>query len=490
MELRWPAAAAALAAAMSSPAFGADLETTREAIGLLSRFVALRSESADGEGVRRTAGWLEGELQRLGLATRLLEPQEGGNPMLFAQTPPPSGPDAPTVLFYMHFDTQPAGPPGDWRSTGGDPFAARLLSGRWDEPGTKPLDAAGLDRRHLPDARLYGRGAADDKAPIVMHLMALRDWLAAPRARALRIKLLLDGEEEAGSPHIGEILRRHAELLRADLLVLCDGPMDALERRSIYLGTRGDMHMKLTVRTAALPGHSGNYGLLPGAGWRMASLLASMKDRQGRVTIDGFEQGVVPPTASERAALREASAAEQAIAAALGTAAFDGDPAVAYYEKLLFHPTLALNHLTSGRPGNQVPVTAEAILEVRLVTRQDPRAVFEAVRRHVSEREPAASLELLDATPADRMDAEDPRVARGIRAARKAAGEDLLIYPTLGGTLPLLGEFSRAGFRYVGLPMVNFDNNQHVGNENVRAAALDEGIDLLLRLYRALEEAP
>src|SRR5262249_31736069 len=163
-----------------------------------------------------------------------------------------------------------------------------------------------------------------------------------------------------------------------------------LGRPSVYLGARGDMHMRLRLRTASLPAHSGNYGLLPNAAWRLADLLATMKDSRGRVTVEGFEDGAEPPPPAERQpwarprraerqAVAEASKAEPAIASQLGVGAFEGDPAVPYYERLLFHPAFIINQIASGRPGNQIPVVAEATLEVRLVTRQDPEKVFEAV---------------------------------------------------------------------------------------------------------------
>jgi acetylornithine deacetylase/succinyl-diaminopimelate desuccinylase-like protein len=326
---------------------------------------------------------------------------------------------------------------------------------------------------------------ADDKAPIAMHLVALEEWAARSR-RPLHVKFLLDGEEEGGSPDIGSALRRHADLLRADLLVLCDGPRDPLDRPAISLGARGDMHARLRVRTAASSAHSGNYSLVPNAAFRLSRLLATLQDAGGRVTVEGFEQGAVPPTAEEKRILEEASLAEPAIAAELGVQRFDGDPAMPYFERLLFHPSLIVNQVVSGRPGNQVPVTAEAILEVRLVTRQDPRAVFEALRRHVQRHDPEAELEYLDGVAAARMAPADPRVVWGIEALRRAVGDRLLVYPTLGGTLPLLSDFGEAGYSYVQLPLVNYDNNQHVANENLRVSTLPAGVETLRALYDAL----
>ncbi len=455
----------------------------RDAVAMLSELAAIPSNSSNAEGVGRAADWLVAAYTTAGLTARRLD-MEGASPLVHAEHDP--GGAAFTVLFYLHYDTQPTGPPTDWASTGGEPFKPRLLTGRFDEPGSLPLAIEDLDAARLATARLYARGAADDKAPIVMHLMALKRWLAGPAARRLRVRYLLDGEEEAGSPNISAALARHRELLRADLLVLSDGPMDALGRPSIYLGTRGDMHMRLRVTTADSSAHSGNYGLLPDAAGRLASLLATMKDSNGRVTVEGFADGVIPPTSEEKAALKTASSAESAIARHLGARHFDGDSAVPYFERLLFMPTFAINHLNAGRPGNQVPHTAEALLEVRLVTAQDPQRVFEAFQRHVAARMPEAALEMLDGVEAARMDPGDPVVGKGIAAVRSAAGGNLLVYPTLGGTLPLLRDFETAGFRYIGLPLVNFDNNQHVANENVRVAVLPEGILFVQRLLDAL----
>lgn len=457
------------------------------ALALLEELARIPTQSGDREAVARGASWLEEKFRDLGFTTRRLE-EPGANAMVLADLPAAGDETAPVVLFYAHFDTQPTGAEADWGSTGGKPFEPRLISGKWDEPGVRPLAAGSLDAATWGSARFYGRGVADDKAPIAMHLVALRDWAARPR-RPLHLKFLLDGEEEGGSPGIGAALRRHAEPLRADLLVLCDGPRDALDRPAIALGARGDLHARLRVRTAASSAHSGNYSLLPNAAFHLARLLATMKDDAGRVTVEGFEEGAVAATAQEKAILAEASRAEPAIAAELGVSSFDGDPAIPYFERFLFHPSLIVNQIASGRAGNQVPVTAEAIVEARLVTRQDPRRIFEALRRHVRRHDPGAELEYLDGVPAARMDPADPRVAWGIEAARQALGGDLLVYPTLGGTLPLLSDFGGAGFRYVQLPLVNYDNNQHVANENIRVAVLPAGVRVLRALYDALAAA-
>lgn len=454
----------------------------RRAAELLVELASLPSQTADREGTGRAAAWLREQFGSLGFDTRILEGE--GNPLVFARHP--GAPGSPSVLFYLHYDTQPPGPAADWGSTGGDPFSPRLMSDRWDAAEARGLRIQDLDAESIRSARLYARGAADDKAPIAMHLTALEGWLSRDSSRRLDLRFLLDGEEEGGSPHIAEGLARHGGILRADLLVLCDGPMDALGRPSLYLGARGDMHVRVRLSTAAASGHSGNYGLLPNAAWRLASLLATMKDPNGRVTVDGFADGADAPTAEERAALAEASLAEPVIARGFGVERFEGDPDKPYYERLLFSPGLNINQLSAGRPGNQIPHVAEALLDVRLVTRQDPTRVFEAIRNHLTAREPAVEVTLLDAVSAGRMDPHDPDVERAIAAAGRAAGRPVLVYPGLGGTLPLLEAFTAAGHRYVGLPLVNFDNNQHVANENVALSAMADGVSFLAGFYAAL----
>ena len=305
MELkRIPLLASVLFAAMilSSMAVAADAPTDsiRTAARMLTEFAGIPSNSDNKPGIARAASWLQARFSDLGFETRLLD--GGGNPAVFARRE--GTPGAGTVLFYLHYDTQPTGNRDDWGATDGEPFAPRLLSGKYSDQGVSALPVTGLEGAAIETARIYARGVADDKAPIVMHLMALTGWLAQPEARRITVKFLLDGEEEAGSPGFDAILKTNPQLLAAGFLVLCDGPMDAMGRPSIYLGARGDMHMRLRVRTGENPAHSGNYGLLPNAAFRLASLLATMKDPSGRVTIDGFLDDVTPPSAGERAAIQ------------------------------------------------------------------------------------------------------------------------------------------------------------------------------------------
>lgn len=475
--------AAVCALLLAATAHAATEPDPKEAVKMLSQFAAIPSNSKNAKGVKQAADWLASAFVAAGLKARRID-IGGPNPVVYVEHVPEGA--TRTVLFYLHYDTQPTGPADDWASTGGDPFKPQLLSGRFDDPEVRPIEIADLDATLMKTARLYARGVADDKAPIVMHLQALKRWLAGPQSKKLRVKYLLDGEEEAGSPNFATALKELGEMLRADLVVLCDGPMDALGRPSVYLGTRGDMHMKLRVTTAESSAHSGNYGLLPDAAGKLASLLATMKDPNGLVTVDGFEDGVVPPTADEKAAMKIASSAQAAITEHLGAPQLVGDPAIPYFERLLFHPTLIFNQVDAGRPGNQIPNTAEALIEVRLVTAQDPQRVFEAFKQHVAKQMPEAELTLLDEGRAARMDPRDPAVAKGLAAIKTAAGGELLVYPTLGGTLPLLHDLETAGFKYIGLPLVNFDNNQHVANENLKVEVLPAGIRLVQRLLDAL----
>src|SRR5262245_35835198 len=172
-----PALALAIAAAAGPPAPPARGDA-REAVDMLMQLASLPSESSDAAGVARTARWVGDRFAELGFTAREL-PGEG-NPLLLVERPV----DHPsrTILFYMHYDTQPSGPKEDWASTLGEPFAPRVLSGKWDDPATKPLPPEALDGPAGPGARIYARGIADDKGPIVMHLMAVRRWLASPSA--------------------------------------------------------------------------------------------------------------------------------------------------------------------------------------------------------------------------------------------------------------------------------------------------------------------
>src|SRR5215831_17373810 len=245
-------------------------------VGELTELLAIPNVAADKPNIRRNAEFLQRTLTRHGLRAEILE--TAGNPLVFAEAPP--RPNLPVVLFYCHYDGQPV---DTKKWTQADPW----------EPVTRGEGA---------DARIYARSSSDDKAPIVGLVAALDALAAAGLPPTVNVKLILDGEEEASSPSLVPAIGRYRDRLRADLMVILDGPGHPSGRPTIAYGARGIKTLDLTVYGPKAGVHSGNYGnWIPNPAMRLASLIASMKNDDGRVTVAGYYDAVPPLNPEDRA---------------------------------------------------------------------------------------------------------------------------------------------------------------------------------------------
>lgn len=454
----------------------------------LTRFVALPNVSKDHDDLEVNAEHLLRMLERRGLETKRLETETA--PYLFARLAPeaPSaGSRPPVVLFYAHYDGQPVDPD---RWTVGKPFVPTLRG--------NPSD---------PEARLYARSASDDKAPIVGLLTAidaLRELGFPPNIEA---KFLFDPEEEIGSPQLPAVVERHAELLQADLMIFVDGPVHQSLRPTVVFGTRGIVTVTLTVYGPARPLHSGHYGnWAPNPAEKLARLLASMKDADGRVTIEGFYDDVVPLSERGKAALAAIPAIDDELGGELLLPRRYG--AGKSLQELINLPSLNVRGMASAWVGDRVrtiiPDTATAEIDLRLVKGVEPdaqvRRLVEHVRKqgfHVVDNPPDAEVRgrFPDVAQITRRDAGRPAIRTPmdtpwsrsvITAVRRAVEVEPVLMPTLGGTLPIYPLQEKLGLPIYGVPVVNPDNNQHAPDENLRIANLWYGIDL----YAALLTMP
>nr|MDQ4088545.1 M20/M25/M40 family metallo-hydrolase [Pseudomonadota bacterium] len=243
-------------------------EILREYLPLL----AIPNVASNRADIRRNAEHIMAMMQRRGLSPRLLESEDGeAPPLIYGEWRVPGA--RRTYILYAHYDGQPV-TPADWTVT--QPFEARLV-GEGDE------------------ARIYARSASDDKAGVMAILAAVDALRAEGRTPAFNLKIVFEGEEEAGSPNLAGLLRRHREVLRSDGWIIIDGPAHQTGPPQLTLGVRGDVNMHLTVYGPLRPLHSGHYGnWAPNPAMMLARLLASMKDETGRVTIAGFYDDVVP----------------------------------------------------------------------------------------------------------------------------------------------------------------------------------------------------
>jgi len=450
----------------------------------LAGFVRIDTVSQEPDRVRRGAEWLVGAMGARGVQGRILE--TGGNPAVYGEIAVPGA--RRTVLLYCHYDVKPA-PPEHWRQP--SPFEPILRPVADPEDGpAHPLGAVG--DADLAHHRLYARGASDDKGPIWAHLEALalmRDLGIAP---AVNLKLIFDGEEEIGSPYFGAFTEAHKDLLAADVALVTDGPKDASGRPTIAFGARGILALELTIEGARRDVHSGNFSV-PNPGWVLVGLLASMAAPDGTPLVEGFEDGVLPPTRAERELLGAIPLDRAALEKELGMAV----PAD-YLERLMFHPTLTIRGLSSGFTGalaqTIIPNRATVAIDIRLVKNQRVDAVYRRVVDHIASQG-FTVIESPDEPLPDALRGRAVRVVerRGydpaktpsdlpisravVEAVERAhGGEPAVVLPTMGGSVPLWAFTDILGLPTIVVPYANANNRQHSPNEHLRLDHLFQGV--------------
>ena len=409
------------------------------------------SISAHGIGMAEVADYLLAWLAKLGFDAQLM-PTPGWPLVLGRHLDQPA---APTVLLYGHYDVQPPEPLDEWISP---PF----------EPTIR-------------DGRLYARGAGDNKGQHFAQILALEALLAVHGRLPCNVIVLLEGEEEVGSPHIAEFVRTHRDLLQADLVITSDGPVAEDGRPTILFGVRGVVSFELRAREAKRDVHSGNYGgIAPNPLWTLVHLLSTMKNSQGEITIEGLYDNVQPPTELERAALARLPIDEQAAKRDLGIDQFDAPHDRPYFERLACWPTLTINGLHGGYsgPGSKtvLPHEAFAKCDIRLVEAQTVEEIFAKVEAHV--RRHAPGVEFIrqggmdpSKTPLDSPYGEPLR--QGIVVAQ---GEEPLLIPAMGGSLPDYVFTKILGIPDFTVPYANADEANHAPNENLELERFIRGI--------------
>lgn len=479
-------AAPALAQSSAVAAWRAQHE--REIVDQYIALLSVPNVSRNDADMRRNAELLTGMFRSRGFTVELQQVASGAPAILASLDVSPA---RGTLTFYIHYDGQPVDST-EWTKCG--PFAPCVMA----PSGRVTLDAS--VRTFDPDSRIYARSASDDKAPI-MALLAAVDALKATGSRpAWNLRVVLDGQEEAGSGNFRRFVASDGARLKADLALTLDGPRHPSGRPTMYYGVRGSAGVTVTVFTSRNDLHSGNYGnWAPDPSIRLGGLLASMKDAQGRVVIDGFYDDVTPLTPTERRALADAPDVETVLSREFGVARPERPDE--RLEQKLNEPTLNVLAMESGgglsAPGRTaIPASASARIAMRLVHGLDPAKMNERVIAHIrkqgyfvvlnrapteEERLAHPLLARVDArggNAATRVSMDDP-MASAVADALTRNGVRPVQLPTLGGSMPF-GEFSeQLKLPTVGVSLVNHDNNQHGPDENLKVRNLWEGIELL-----------
>jgi acetylornithine deacetylase/succinyl-diaminopimelate desuccinylase-like protein len=463
---------------------------------IVDEFVALLSIpniASDRENIQRNATAIAAMMEKRGISAKLVS-VPGGNPIVFGEIRTPGA--TRTVGFYAHYDGQPLDPK-EWTSP---PFEPTLRDKRVEDGG-RVIAVPPAGARFEPEWRLYARGAADDKAPIVALMTAIDAIRAAGVAFKSNVKFAFEGEEEGGSPNLEKTLAANKDLFAADLWLMCDAPLYQTRQQSIIFGARGVTRVDITVYGPRTELHSGHYGnWAPNPAMSLARLLASMKGDNGRVLVEHFYDDVEPLGPIEKQALAEAPAIDARLMQELWLGSTDGGPQT--LNDLITIPSLNIRGMASSRIGaqasNVIPSSAEVTMDVRMVKGMDGRKTGRQIVDHIRnqgffvvDREPTADERRAHAKVAkvvigppgvgSRTPMDLPISQEVIRTVESARGRAVKL-PTMGGGLPLQEVERPLGTRTIVIPIGNHDNNQHSFNENLRIQNLWDGIELMAAL--------
>jgi acetylornithine deacetylase/succinyl-diaminopimelate desuccinylase-like protein len=452
----------------------------REFFDQLKAWLAIPSISADpghhGD-VRSSAQWLAGHLTATGFPTVEIwdtgPASSPGQPAVFAHWPA-ADPSAPTVLVYGHHDVQPVEPLGEWHSP---PF----------EPAER-------------DGQLLGRGASDDKGQVLLHTLGLRSCLAAGSgAPPVSLKFLIEGEEESGSPHFADLLRSRADRLSCDMIVISDTTMWAADVPSMCTGMRGLIDAQIDVRGADTDVHSGSFGGgVPNPLHALAGLLAGLHDNEGRVTLPGFYDAVLPLTDAERVLFARLPFEEKAwLADAGGSRAAAGEAGYTTLERVWARPTAEVNGMWGGHTGpgakTIVPGQAHAKVSFRLVANQEPADIAVALREYVAARTPPGIEATVTFGGPGVRPAFSPLHSPGVQAAKRAMerafGREVL-FTREGGSGPEADLADILDAPLVFLAVGLDDDRIHAPNEKVEMTLLLRGAEAVAYLWEDLAADP
>jgi acetylornithine deacetylase/succinyl-diaminopimelate desuccinylase-like protein len=493
--------------ALSSPAHAADLRAQVQAYRLaheaaiveeIDGLTRLKSVAADPAGLAATAQALQAALKARGFEASQLSTGPNSPPAVFGLLMTPKA--TRTVLFYAHYDGQPV-TPSQWSS---DPFVPVMREHALTE-AAREVDWRKATPPFDPEWRLFGRAVSDDKASIAAFLAAFDVLKATHIVPSVNIKVLWEGEEEAGSEHLSHALHENQERLSADLILIGDGPVHQTRKPMVYFGARGVTVLEATIFGPLRALHDGHYGnWVPNPAAMAATLIAQMRDDNGRILIPGFSDQVRALTPAEQSALKKLPPVADELKKEFGIGRSEGNEDL---PESIMRPALNIRGIRSGQVGeasaNAIPTTAVISFDFRLVPDQTPAAVRAAVEHFLTARgwtlvadDPDLATRLAhpriiklkweSGYPALRSDMSSPAAKAVIAAASDAAGAPVVVLPMAGGSVPLYMFADEFKAPIICLPIVNHDNNQHAANENLRLQNLWDGINTYAALMAEL----
>lgn len=434
----------------------------------LKQFLTIPSISAlstHKNDMNEAAKWVAAKLEKAGLENVEIHPT-AGHPIVYAEHI--HAPGKPTVLIYGHYDVQPV-----------DPLNL------WETPPFEPT---------IRDGKLYARGATDDKGQLFLHVKAVEALLNQENALPVNVKFCIEGEEEISSPNLPTFMETNADKLKADVIVISDTSLLEKGKPAISTGLRGLCSLEVTILTANTDLHSGSFGGgVPNALHAMISLLSSLHDDQGRVSIEGFYEGVPELSAAMREEFLKQNHNEEELRKNLELDALYGEEGYSFVERTGARPTLELNGVYGGFQGEGsktvIPKEAHAKITCRLVGDQDPAQILERIVTHLESHVQSGAKLIIkrgEKARAFNMDPSNPMLQKAADAYEKVYGTRAL-FTKDGGSIPIVETFSRV----LGAPVVMMgfglpDENLHAPNEHFNLENFDKGLLTIVEFLKQL----
>ncbi len=464
----------------------------------LHELLSIPNDAHFPDDIEKNIVWAEAAFAKRGFITKRLETETV--PLLLADRKV-TNPNAKTMLAYLQFDGQPVDP-AHWFQE--DPFKPVLKMPQEGE-GWVDIPWDNLEGELDPDWRIFARSTSDAKGPCMMYLSAIDALHEMDKETDFHLKVIMDFEEELGSPHLPGAVKKYKDELTADVFVIFDGPRHVSNQPTLTFGARGIADVTLTVFGPTFPQHSGHYGnYCPNPALKLAQLLSSMKDKEGRVVIPGFYDGIALGKKTKMTLARVPDD-ENFIKAKLGIANTDG--VAPNLQEALQYPSLNIRGMQSGWVREEartiIPSSAIAEIDVRLVLESDPERLIGLIKKHIEDqdylvldRKPTGrervthddicQFEYSVSYKAFRTELDSDAGKWLSRAMVKAFGEQPVKIRTAGGSIPISPFVTTLGVPAVSVPTVNPDNNQHSPNENIRVGNYVDGIKTVLAIL--LEE--
>lgn len=431
-------------------------EHKEEYISWLFEACSQPSISAQNVGMSEMADLVKGYLDKLGAEDVQLVPT-GGYPFVYGEM---KGKRTDrTLSFYNHYDVQPVEPIEEWKS---EPFVPEIR-----------------------DGRIFGRGTADNKGNLIARMCAVDAWKNVYGELPLNIKFVYEGEEEVGSPNLGNFAKNHPEKVKTDGFLWEGGSRTVGGPVHVALGAKGMCYVELSVRTAESDLHSMAAAVVENPAWRLVWALADLKSPEGKILIDGFYDKVSPVSDLDRIYIENMEFDEEATRKSFGIKGFLGGM-TGYHlkEQLLCSPTCNIAGFISGYTGKGgktvLPSKASVKMDLRLVPDQDPQEVLRLLRTHLDSKGFSdIEMQVHSWKPPFRTDPGHPLAKTVISAVKKVYGHEPAVWRNLAGTSPIYDLCREGGYGAVQVGVANEDSRAHAPNENIFVEDFIEGIKLV-----------